>query len=379
MRICFVMLPIEFYSPVSGGAIATVTMNVAKELLEQGHYVEIIAPSDGQPMYPVGRVHGIPQSQDGALKRVVKHLQARVMSWDSGDYGQYWSSVRAVLASLRPDAVVLANDIESAPLVKRASSQAVVVSWLHNECRFTRRAEAGLRGTDVFLACSHYIRRWFLSSSKVDPSSVHTAHAGVDPALFFPEEEKPKNPLRLLYVGRLDPNKGVDAAIDAFRILKERNLSATLTVAGGGWFYKRKNLTEERFVLNLSKSMERLNVEWLGHVPRRWLPEVVRRHDIALVLSRSQEPFGLVVLEAMSSGVAVLASPHGGLSESCGEAGVLANPDRPNEVADVLEDLASHPDKLRDLKQKSVRRARRARWIDTAEVLVGAIRETRKR
>jgi glycosyltransferase involved in cell wall biosynthesis len=230
----------------------------------------------------------------------------------------------------------------------------------------------------VYLACSHYVRRWFISSSKVDPSSVHTAHAGVDPLLFFPEETQEKMPLRLLYVGRLDPNKGVDVAVDAFRILKERNLPVTLTVAGGGWFYKRRHRTEEKFVLNLSKSMGILNVEWLGHVPRRWLPEVVRRHDIALVLSRSQEPFGLVVLEAMASGVAVLASSRGGLTESCGEAGVLADPDRPNEIADLLEALAKEPNKLRELKTKAVQRARRARWIDTAEVLLGAIRQTRK-
>ena len=373
MRICFVMLPIEFYSPISGGAIATVTMNVAQELTEQGHNVDIITPDDGQPSYPVGNVHFISLSQSGAMRGLLMHFQARFMEWDSPEYGQYWSRVKRVLANLRPDAVVLANDIESAPLVKRVQPETVVVSWLHNECRLCRRTAKRLRKADVFLTCSDYVRRWFLSACRVDPSKVHTAHAGVDPRHFFPEPEQELNELRLLYIGRLDPNKGVDAVIDAFRILKERKLPVTLTVAGSGWFYRRKNREEESFVFRLRKSMKESDVDWLGHVPRRWLPGVIRSHDIALVLSRSQEPFGLVVLEAMSSGLVVLASPHGGLTESCGEAGVHVDPEKPKEIADILEALLRKPERLSELKQNAVNRARLAMWKNTADVLLNAI------
>lgn len=367
------MLPIEFYSPVSGGAIATVTMHVAKELVGQGHTVEIITPADGQPSYPVGNVHCISQPQTGAMQRILRHFHARIMEWDSPEYGQYWSGVSRLLLKLRLDAVVLANDIESALLVKLTQPETVVVSWLHNECRRGRRTAQNLRQTDVFLACSDYVRRWFLAAYKVDASNVYTAYAGVDPHLFFPEPRRQLTQLRLLYVGRLDPNKGVDAAVDTFRILKERNLPVTLTVAGGGWFYKRKDRSEESFVLALRKSMEELDVEWLGHVPRRWLPGVIRSHDVALVLSRSQEPFGLVVLEAMSSGVAVLASPHGGLTESCGGAGVHVDPQKPKEIADVLEAFLRTPETLSELKQKAVNRARLASWKTTADVLLKAI------
>jgi glycosyltransferase involved in cell wall biosynthesis len=378
MRICFVMPPFEFYSPVSGGAIATVTLHVARELERQGHRVEVITPVDGQPTHPVGELHCIPQCHDGALQRVLKHLQARCMGWDSPEYRGYWQNVQRLLSSARPDVVVLANDIGSAQLVRQVHPRCVLVSWLHNECPLNRGTGKGLRQTDVFLACSEYIRQWFISESKLDSGAVFTAHAGVDSSLFFPAKPRGTGSLRLLYVGRLDPNKGVDAAVDAFRILRKRSLPFKLSVAGGGWFYRRNNRAEDGFVFTLRNKMDELGVDWLGHVPRRWLPGVIREHDIALVLSRSQEPFGLVVLEAMASGLVVLASPHGGLTEACGEAGIFVDPFNPGQVADRLEELANAPEQVEELKKKAVLRASEATWKNTADVLVKSIKRVRE-
>ena len=65
-------------------------------------------------------------------------------------------------------------------------------------------------------------------------------------------------------------------------------------------------------------------------------PEVLAamaRAAIVVVPSRWAEPFGLVALEALASGAALICSPRGGLPEVAGDAAVYADPDQPTEIA----------------------------------------------
>ncbi len=373
VRFCFVMLPIEYFSPVSGGAIATVTVHVARELEALGHEVFVLAPEDSQPVYSVGKVECIHLQSFGGLRRIASQIEARLRGWDHIDQGRYWKAVGEKLQKIRPDVVVLANDLMGALKVRRILPCVKIVGWLHNECRIRKGVRASLRATDAFLTCSHYIREWFLKEYSADLSRVHTAHAGVDREAFHPTEASDGGTLRLLYVGRLDPNKGVDVAVEAVRRMRERSLDVSLTVVGSAWFYNRTDPGAHAFVKKLKNSMGEASVKWLGHVPRNWLPSVVREHDVALVLSRSNEPFGLVVLEAMASGLAVVASPHGGLSEACGEAALLNAPDDVEGLIQKLEELSNDRSRLMELKLRSIRRASRACWGDTADVLLSAV------
>ena len=370
---CFVMLPIEYFSPVSGGAIATVTFQVARKLEEVGHHVFVLAPEDSQPVYSVGKVECIRVREFGGVRRMVSQLEARVRGWDHINEGRFWEEVGKNLVKMRPDVVVLANDLMGAIKVRRILPRAKIVGWLHNECHLRKGVRASLQATDFFLTCSHYIRDWFLKNTSTDASMVRTAHAGVDSETFYPKEFNGGGTLRLLYIGRLDPNKGVDIAVEATRRMQARRMDISLTVVGSAWFYSRSDLEADAYVTNLKRSMAEASVNWLGHVSRHWLPAVVREHDVALVLSRSKEPFGLVVLEAMASGLAVVASPHGGLSEACGGAALLNAPEDIDGLIAKLEKMSQDRGSLLELRQRSICRAGAARWDDTARVLLSAV------
>ena len=58
-RFCFLMPHLEHYSPVSGGAIATVTANVVAELLVRGHKVDVVASDCSEPFYDHGDIHPV--------------------------------------------------------------------------------------------------------------------------------------------------------------------------------------------------------------------------------------------------------------------------------------------------------------------------------
>jgi len=374
MHFCFLMPQLEYYSPVSGGAIATVTANVSRELLKNSHRVDVVTSECCEPLYGDGTVHEVKARSAGAVSEVAAHLEARLRGWDSPNGGRYFSSGFKMLDKLRPDTVVLANDLERIAAVRRLLPQVRIVVWVHNECRLRRGGADQVRDADVLLCCSEYIRNWMVREYALDASRVYTAHAGIDETLFSPASSPlVQKELRVLFTGRLDPNKGVDIAVNVVARLRNKGVPISLSVAGNAWFYPQKGATRDPFQNGLRSAMRFGGVDWMGHVPRRFLPEVMRQHDVALVPSRSQEPFGLVVLESMASGLAVVASPRGGLSEACGGAAILVDPEDSVGIEAWLERLCSDRAELERWKIRSLERIKAARWSGTAETLCRAV------
>ncbi len=372
----------EHYSPVSGGAIATVTVNVCKELQFLGHSVNVIAPDCCEPLYGEGTLHLIRSGEPHPVFESALHFEARFRGWDAPNEGRFYAKSLAILRGLRPDVVVLANDLRRASSVRRAVPAAKIVCWMHNECGWPKGMTDNCSDVDAFLCCSEYIRDWFIQRYSLDKTRVYTALAGVDQESFYPSSESNHGRnLRVLFTGRLDRNKGVDIAVETISRLRGKGVPIRLSVAGNSWFYQRRGMEKSRFQVGLRRAMRESGCDWLGHVPRRFLPEVMRGHDVALVLSRSREPFGLVVLESMASGLAVIASQRGGLPEACGGAAMLVDPDDSERVSDLLESLAEDPAELVRWRDRSFQRSTAARWSHTADVLCSAVeaRQNRER
>jgi glycosyltransferase involved in cell wall biosynthesis len=132
------------------------------------------------------------------------------------------------------------------------------------------------------------------------------AYGGIDP-IFLRAEAAREWSWRLLYVGRIDPRKGIDTALEALALLPD---AATLMVVGGG---DREHL-EALFAL-----AQRLGVadrvEFAGQRAQAELPATYAAADAVVFPVRWQEPWGLVPLEAMGSGRPVVATGTGGSSE----------------------------------------------------------------
>ncbi len=163
-------------------------------------------------------------------------------------------------------------------------------------------------------------------------------HHGIEPQV-FPFRNEPRQARRLLYVGQLVPHKGVHTAIEGFARLARDVPDVTFTIVGGTVQPAyREQLHEQVRKLGLTP-----RVHFTGAVSRERLPEMYRSHDILVFPSLWEEPFGIVLLEAMASGLAVVATGTGGSREILedGENALLFSPKDPKGLAAALRRLTS--------------------------------------
>lgn len=180
---------------------------------------------------------------------------------------------------------------------------------------------------------------------------------GVDPGNFAPTAGAtgPERPLRVGYVGRLTEQKGVDVLLRAVASHPDLRLE----VIGAG--PKESALTELTAQLGASD-----RVVFRGFARQEELPEIYRGFDVLAVPSLPQpgllEQFCRVAVEAMASGVPVVASDIGALPEVVGDAGVLVPPGDPSALGAALQGLADEPGSWRRLRRAALARAPVFAW-----------------
>ena len=171
-------------------------------------------------------------------------------------------------------------------------------------------------------------------------SSTYVVHNGADDLLFYPPrpESRLRNPVPVvLFVGRLEPRKGVHVLIEAMRILQQRKVKVLCRIVGASFLQGSKATP---YVRNLHENSPS-NVEFKGFCPQSELAKQYRSADIHCCPSVWQEPFGNVNIEAMACGIPVVASRVGGIPEIAAEGGIaLVEPNSAVELANALQKLA---------------------------------------
>ncbi|MGI4790076.1 MAG: glycosyltransferase family 4 protein [Janthinobacterium lividum] len=383
MHICFLNMPIEYYSPVSGGAISTIIMQTATEMLARGHEVTVLTPTNDDPAYSIGKVVPLAAKQRDQLslpQRVLSRLRNKTTQWDYAYYEYYLASFQSALKKLtpKPDVVICFNDLVSPKYIRQVLPNAKILVDLQNE-QGTRQTDLSdtIAAVDTFVACSKHIRNWTQNKYSVPDSKLAVINNGIDLEAFYPRPDflEPRPCLNVLFIGRIDRNKGPDIAADAVAALQREGLPVHLTVAGGLWFYGHGQEMTDPFFRSLKEKMEAIGADYKGHVTRPDVPALVRSQDVSCVLSRTHDPNPLVCLESMASGCAVIGADRGGIPDAFGEAGMLVDPEDFNAVVGYLRRMATDSDALRQQKQSSVTRASRASWavnVDQWEALLSA-------
>ena len=203
-----------------------------------------------------------------------------------------------------------------------------------------------------------------------DASRVMLAPCGVDLSLFRPlDQEAVRDRLGLngekvfLYVGRLEPLKGLDLLLHMTTHLETCEKIRVLVVGGGA--------SEEQEVARLQALAKSLDVEevfdFVGRVEQEELPLYYNAADVC-VMPSYYESFGLAALESMACGTPVVAARVGGLSTVIqhGRTGYLKSWRCPETFANSLEMIISNPQLRQSMGRAARKRAEGMGWDKVA-------------
>lgn len=350
------------------GGVQVHVRQLAHWLREHGHEVIVLAPARGrleeQLVVPVGRAVGVPFN--GSI--------APIAPWPSSA-----RRVERALARFRPDVVhvheplvpgtaMFATRLRNAPIVAtfhayadRAVAFTAVAPLLRP---IWRRLSARIAVSNA--AASFVARRFPEDGIRVIPNGVDTEKfARAEPAR-LPEGRK------LLFVNRLEPRKGFTVMVDAFGRLATTHSDLLLVVAGDG---------PERDSIDRLAPSVRERVVMLGNVPHDRLPQFHAACDVFCAPATGRESFGIVLVEAMSSGLPVVATDIPGYREVVrdGVDGLLVRPEDHEAVAEGVGRLLDDSDLSKRLAETGRRSAERYSWDSVGGEIEAVYREVVQR
>jgi len=219
----------------------------------------------------------------------------------------------------------------------------------------------------ICVSCTEEERQ-FMDLYDNPPGTLEIVAPGVEHAFFAPGEKRGARhalgiafdvPV-LLFVGRIQPLKGLDVAVQALAQLQAKN--AQLIVVGGASGSEGNEEIEK--VMQLARSLGvHNNIRFVEPQAHHMLSTYYRAADVVVVPSRS-ESFGLVALEAAACGIPVVASAVGGLLTIIddGETGYLVPRRDPALFAEHIDELLAHPTMARAMGAKAAEKARHYTW-----------------
>ncbi len=347
------------YSWDAPGGVQVHVRQLAVELRARGHEVLVLAPGERPAADPWIRVVGRPF-------RVPYRGTVAPICFSA----RSWRRIRAALRSFRPDLVHVHEPLtpSTSMLVVRAAGVPVVATFhAHlDRSRLLAVAAPALRPTwrriDRCIAVSEAAAEFV---SCAFPGRLAIVPNGVDVRM-FEEPGASASGLppgrRLLWVGRLDPQKGFPVAVRAFARLAPEFPDLSFVVAGDG---------RDRGAVGMLDEADARRVVVLGSVPHERLPAYHAAADVFVSSATGQESFGLVLVEAMAAGVPVVASDIAGYREVVrdGIDGVLVPPGDPSALAAAVRRVLEDPALAKLLTENSRARAREFSWDVVTERL----------
>ncbi|HUA25425.1 MAG TPA: glycosyltransferase family 4 protein [Steroidobacteraceae bacterium] len=403
------------------GSVAIVNWELARCLADR-HEVIVYAPqARGQAMrerrgaieirripFVARRLHKAVQLVAGRLRRGAPYFTSRLY------YKEYFSQVARDLAASRPDIVHLPQQMQFASLFKHVLPGVKVVVHIHQD-ELVKLDRALLRrdlpDVDAIATVSEFVTAGARARLPEMAARIHTVGNGVDVLRFRPAAHDGRalegGPLRLLYVGRIAPDKGVHLLMDAFDRLVREGLDLQLALIGkpgllpydllsrllggdqsalaavSGFYGQSLRSWLGKEILGHGRSYgdalrARLSpaaaarVRFLGTVPQPTLIRTYRAADVLVLPSVWQESYGLPVAEAMACGVPVLACASGGVPELVedGVTGRLVPRLDTQALAHALREMSADRARLPEMGAAArIRAERLLTWARSAERL----------
>ncbi len=199
------------------------------------------------------------------------------------------------------------------------------------------------------------------SICKYFPDDYRIIPNGVDPDRFKNTGAK-RNPFEILFVGRIEPRKGLQFLVDALPEIKQNFPKVKLTVAGGGYKGMRLSVPEK----------VRDSIEFLGFVPPADLPGIFSRASVFVSPAITGESFGIVLLESMATQTPVIASDIPGYRCVIRDRdnGILVKPGDSKDIAEKVIRLFEDKNLCKILVKGGQKTVRKYAWSNVARDIV---------
>jgi glycosyltransferase involved in cell wall biosynthesis len=362
MKIAFINQPGEETIPEIGGysSISIVLYQIAIRLVNSGHdVISYGKKSSNRPTQEKdsnGILHVRVFTKQDELIRKPFRLFERFGVFYNAKQPLFASNLQSPgyalqiaidLKNRQPDIIHIHNFSQFVPIIHAFNPQAKIV--LHMHCEWLTQLdqkiiEKRLRHVDLMIGCSEYITEKVRQLFPMYSNRCQTVYNGADLSRFSPQpasESQKRSSHELLFVGRVSPEKGVHVLIDAFGIVLKKYPNTRLKIAGGigsapieflvgisddelvrdlARFYDGSFSKDDYYYNQLLTRLppdQMRQISFLGYVPYTKLPEVYRNADLFISASLS-EALGMPILEALASGLPVIASDVGGIPELIG-------------------------------------------------------------
>jgi glycosyltransferase involved in cell wall biosynthesis len=225
---------------------------------------------------------------------------------------------------------------------------------------------------------SQSTRQDLIQCLKIEPGKVVSVPAGVEERYFIRPSPASLQSVRrrhhlpdsfILFVGERRPNKNIPGLIRAFKVFsRDIQRPYHLVVVGKRYSeYREPEQTVEALELNGK-------VHFLEHVGDDDLYCLYHTAD-AFVLLSFYEGFGLPALEAMASGTPAVVAQTSSLPEVIGDAGLLVEPDNPEQAAQAIKQVIPGGEHREELIAKGLERAHQFTWERCAQETIAVYRE----
>jgi glycosyltransferase involved in cell wall biosynthesis len=414
MKIAYLNQPWEISSPpYASGSLAIFSYQVARRFArEPGHEVVVYEKSREATTPAAETVEGVTYVRvgmslrdrvaRGVLRRIGKlRPPQRSHFAHSQFFGDYARRVAIDLRQRACDIVHIHNFSQFVPPIRRHNPNIKII--LHMNCDWLAQVDASmlesrLAQCDQIMGCSEHVTGGVRRRFPQFAERCRTVFNGADTDWFTPVQRDDNAPeTRLVFVGRVSPEKGVHDLLDAFAIVVKDHPQARLELLGQVIAAPREYMVDisadpkvralDRFYAKGVDYGAALKAQMTPDVAERttftsFLPqqEVAERvkHADVMVLASLTDACPLPVIEAMCCGVPVVGSRVGGIPELVddGVTGVLAESGNPSELAAAMKKVLADAALRREMGQAGRERALKMfSWDRIVDVLKVCYRE----
>ena len=227
--------------------------------------------------------------------------------------------------------------------------------FIHNDPKTMKGSKSIRDRENILQKCaavfcvSEYIKNLFLDGISFDNEKVHVLHNGVERnTKNFPKKQK-----EILFVGRLVPEKGAHFYVKAVQVIANRYPKWRFGLIGSSRLGDNQYTSPyaDRVIREFNNVGSQ--AKFYGFKNQEFVQKKMRNSSIIVIPSLWEEPFGLVAAEAMSNGMAIIASKVGGIPEIINEGGILIEKINDLKLKNSLTDLINNKNKRMFFQKKA--------------------------